>query len=502
MRRFNEEDNGEAEDMVLDKSVDIPSGDFRMAMAGVLKPVHIELFSIDRHPVTNKQYKQFTSQTGHRQPYADKEGITVWDSLDFNADDQPVVGVDWSDALAYALWAGKRLPTEAEWEKAARGGRRGKRYPWGDEVPTSEMANYGGNVGKTTVVGSYPANEYELYDMAGNVFEWCLDTYREQLMGNKNPIYAGSGCPYTSLSSSSGPVGVLRFLLNVDNECQKVVRGGSWASGVSSSKDYIKIENRSKTAINYKSTKVGFRCVSIPDLQGQGENKFKTLFNTHFLNGESFGKQKFSKYNKSALYHITEQRNVATICQNGILNHREVRTKFPNFIDISDPEVQQRRGSKIIYKHNLHEYVPLFLKPQGPMLYKKFKSGIQDQIVMLEICPSIVDDYQFALADGNSADQDTKFYKALADLQYLPWDVIDADRWAGERVNGVWDPFDKNKKEENGRKRSAELLIYPQIDPGYIVGIHCRSKSKLANSVILCIEQAGKPLYETPEFYF
>ena len=176
MRRFNEEDNGEAEDMVLDKSVDIPSGDFRMAMAGVLKPVHIGLFLIDRYPVTNKQYKRFTSQTGHRQPYADKEGIAVWDSSDFNADSQPVVGVDWSDALAYALWTGKRLPTEAEWEKAARGGTVGKRYPWGDGALTSEMANYGGNVGKTTVVGSYPANEYGLYDMAGNVFEWCLDT--------------------------------------------------------------------------------------------------------------------------------------------------------------------------------------------------------------------------------------------------------------------------------------------------------------------------------------
>ena len=74
-----------------------------------------------------------------------------------------------------------------------------------------------------TQLGSYPANEYGLYDMAGNVFEWCLDTYREQLIGNKNPIYAGSGCPYTSLSSCI--IWVLRFLLNVDHRSNLIGMG-------------------------------------------------------------------------------------------------------------------------------------------------------------------------------------------------------------------------------------------------------------------------------------
>ena len=136
-------------------------------------PVHrVELdeFYMDSREVTNGQYGVFMEQTGHRKP-------GYWSSSSYNQANQPVVGVDWNDAVAYAKWAGKRLPTEAEWEYAARGGLAGKRYPWGDEGATAEKANYGRNVGKPAVVGSYPANGYGLYDMAGKVWEWCQDWY-------------------------------------------------------------------------------------------------------------------------------------------------------------------------------------------------------------------------------------------------------------------------------------------------------------------------------------
>ncbi|MDP7000162.1 MAG: SUMF1/EgtB/PvdO family nonheme iron enzyme, partial [Candidatus Poribacteria bacterium] len=118
-------------------------------------------FYMDKYEVTNAQYRKFVQATGHREP-------KYWDNSKYNQPNQPVVGVSWHDATAYAKWAGKRLPSEAEWEYAARGGLKGKEYPWGDQEPSSSRANYGSNVGKPTAVGSYPANGYGLYDMAGN----------------------------------------------------------------------------------------------------------------------------------------------------------------------------------------------------------------------------------------------------------------------------------------------------------------------------------------------
>ena len=88
-----------------------------------------------------------------------------------------MIEVNWHDATAYAKWVGKRLPTEKEWEWAARGGLKGKKYPWGNQEPSASRANYGNKVGKPTAVGNYPANGYGLHDMAGNVWEWCQDWY-------------------------------------------------------------------------------------------------------------------------------------------------------------------------------------------------------------------------------------------------------------------------------------------------------------------------------------
>lgn len=175
----------------------IPAGEFQMGSNDVEgdkieQPVHtvyVDAFYMDVYEVTNAQYKKFIDanpqwqkgrwwQKGRiKRRFHNRNYLKDWDGNDYpdGKGDHPVQ-VSWYAAMAYAEWAGKRLSTEAEWEKAARGGLVGKMYPWGDSIDASK-ANYGGIVGHTTPVGTYPTNGYGLYDMTGNMFEWCLDEY-------------------------------------------------------------------------------------------------------------------------------------------------------------------------------------------------------------------------------------------------------------------------------------------------------------------------------------
>jgi formylglycine-generating enzyme required for sulfatase activity len=134
----------------------------------------LDSFYLARYPVTNAQYAKFLEAN------PDAERPAYWDDAEFNEPQQPVVGVTWGEAKAYCRWAGLRLPTEWEWEKGARG-TDGRAYPWGDEPPAETRANFGGNVGKPTPVGSYPAgaSPYGLMDMAGNVWEWTASEYEK-----------------------------------------------------------------------------------------------------------------------------------------------------------------------------------------------------------------------------------------------------------------------------------------------------------------------------------
>jgi len=247
------------------KMVLIPAGDFEMgsedAEAHVnQQPIHtvyVDAFHMDKYEVTNAQYAVFLNEMGKHS----EGGLRWYDTGDRHAriallggrykvsvgyENHPVTMVSWYGAMAYAAWAGKRLPTEAEWEKAARGGLVSQKYPWGNTIDIdSGQANYGSN--GTKPVGGYAANGYGLYDMAGNVWEWCLDEYNESfyaVSAARNPL---SGAPsiqwllgnYTGVQSS------------------RVLRGGSWYLSA--------VALRSASRDGYPPTSTppifGFRCV-------------------------------------------------------------------------------------------------------------------------------------------------------------------------------------------------------------------------------------------------
>ena len=201
----------------------IPEGEFLMGSleeegGDDERPKHrvtLDAFYIDKYPVTNAQYKKFVDESPQwRKKRIDKKFhggnyLYLWDRDDFprGKATHPVVYVSWYAAQAYAEWAEKRLLTEAEWEKAARG-TDGIRYPWGDNAPNTSCCNFNSNVDDTTPVDEYSEGEspYEVMDMAGNVWEWCTDFYDKDYY-KSSPIH-----------NPKGPV----------SGEHRVCRGGSW----------------------------------------------------------------------------------------------------------------------------------------------------------------------------------------------------------------------------------------------------------------------------------
>ncbi|MFX0024268.1 MAG: formylglycine-generating enzyme family protein [Candidatus Hermodarchaeota archaeon] len=218
----------------------IPGGDFVMgkdtnqgADYSPAHEVHLNPFYLDVHEVTNAEYYKFCQETNYELP--EYWGTEIFRS-GLNFPNYPVVGVNWSFAKEYADWAGKRLPTEAEWEYAARGGLIGKDFPTGNDWNISLRRNTPGKAWQNLIVEvkNYEPNAYGLYDMSDNVWEWVADIYNEK---------------YYSESPKNNPKGPEMGVL-------RVIRGGSWHSGVTCKKVYF----RKALPSNWVDFAVGFRC--------------------------------------------------------------------------------------------------------------------------------------------------------------------------------------------------------------------------------------------------
>lgn len=191
--------------------------------------VYLDAFYIDKYEVTNEQYKKFVEETGYRMP-------RCWNDIRFNQPNQPIVGITWEDAVAYATWAGKRLPTEAEWEKAARGTDK-RVWPWGNKFDKEKCNVWESVIKATTPVGKYENGKspYGCYDMAGNAWEWCADYYDQN---------------YYYVSLQKNPTGP-------DSGLQRVVRGGSFLYFG----HYARCAARYRVPWYAESPQIGFRCV-------------------------------------------------------------------------------------------------------------------------------------------------------------------------------------------------------------------------------------------------
>jgi eukaryotic-like serine/threonine-protein kinase len=188
--------------------------------------VQVEPFYIDTYPVTNEQYEEFLKATRYAEP-------KYWRNADFNGPKQPVVGVTWADAQAFAAWAGKQLPTELQWEFAARG-KQNRRYPWGNREPDPTFSNYSDHLNMPSIVTMHDegATPDGVYDLAGNVYEWTADAY----------------APYDSGRREAALKAV---------PIRRVVRGGSWHSPPPE----LRCTFRRGLFPETQLTTVGFRCV-------------------------------------------------------------------------------------------------------------------------------------------------------------------------------------------------------------------------------------------------
>jgi len=223
-------------DMVL-----IPKGEFTMGSNEhsdeARHQVVLDAYRIDKFETSNARYKEFMKATGHPAP-------AYWDDPRLSKPEQPVVGVSWTDATAFCKWNDKRLPTEAEWERAAKGPTGDNHYPWGHKLDPKK-ANYGQNVGRTMPIDSYPegVSGFGVYNMSGNVFEWVQDWYDPK---------------YYKDSATLNPQGPDKGYNFANQGAVRVLRGGSWLAPETSLHTSHRFWNQPDN--NSYGVGLGFRC--------------------------------------------------------------------------------------------------------------------------------------------------------------------------------------------------------------------------------------------------
>ncbi|MGZ3633940.1 MAG: SUMF1/EgtB/PvdO family nonheme iron enzyme, partial [Parachlamydiaceae bacterium] len=207
--------------------------------------ISLPSFAIDKHPVTNEQFVRFLEVMGGEKDNNHQDIIRLKDSrikrgggklsIESGYAKHPVVGVTWYGAVAYAKWVGKRLPTEGEWEIAARGGIENAYFPTGDDIEKTQANFFSSD---TTAVMSYAPNGYGLYDMAGNVYEWCHDWY-------------GYNYYETSVQEPEAPTGPWQGVY-------RVLRGGCWKS----LQEDLRCSRRHRNNPGTVNGTYGFRCAA------------------------------------------------------------------------------------------------------------------------------------------------------------------------------------------------------------------------------------------------
>jgi formylglycine-generating enzyme len=236
----------------------IPAGEFSMGHNSgydtlPVRRVNLPAFYIDKYEVTNKRYKRFIDATGYKVPWSQDPAVAayVWDwqkrMYPEGKGDDPVVLVSWDDAKAFCTWAGKRIPTEAEWEKATRG-PKGKPYPWGNEWAKGKANTAESGLKQTAPMGNFKedVSEYGVHDLAGNVSEWVEEWFAP---------YPGN--PMTSYE---------------ERNKYRVLRGGSWDYAHSIANGY----HRQYALPQSQMTAIGFRCVKTADEAGGTPSKPKS----------------------------------------------------------------------------------------------------------------------------------------------------------------------------------------------------------------------------------